>query len=79
MSYKRFKHDCVSCVFLGHLVTPVAKRVDLYVHPSERLWLRTVIARASSKPEDYISGWTNIGHYPELILAQSLANQRGLV
>lgn len=52
-----FKHDgCADCVYLG----PYGDRED---QPEYDLWfcpqqgVRTVIARWSDEPEDYMSGW----------------------
>jgi hypothetical protein len=85
-STPRYTHDCDTCVFLGRMDSE-----DLYYHAGENVLQRTVVARSSSKPSDYISGMEFAGPYrsymsgalepgvPQLVEAKRLAIAAGLL
>lgn len=64
-------HDCDFCVFLGS-----QNGDDLYFHPGDT---PTVVARHSSRDNDYISGFPLVPHVPALASALGLAHWYGLL
>lgn len=74
MSYRRYRHDCDQCVFLGQYMN----RDDLYACGQQRLgW--TVLARHGDEPSDYNSGMSGSFSMPELIEARRRAQALGLI
>lgn len=67
----RYKHDaCSNCKYLGRF-----KEYDLYYCQS--IFTKTVLARYSSEPSEYLSGW---GSYMlPLVVAEALAYRKNLV
>jgi hypothetical protein len=67
----RYKHDgCSSCQYLGRF-----KDYDLYY--CEGITTKTVLARYSSEPSEYLSGW---GLYMvPLMIAEAMAYRKNFV
>lgn len=73
-----YDHDCSSCVFLGVGLTADQRAYDLYFCEQGHL-VPTVIARGSSDPHDYTSGFVLAFVDPVLREALERARKRGLI
>lgn len=68
----RYKHDCADCKPLGEFGT-----ADLYFHASKEQIAVMVVARYSSKPEDYHSGLVGVDRILDLAEAKKRAIEMG--
>lgn len=66
----KFKHDCDTCVFVGH-----ALNSDLYFCEAGK----NVIARYGNDGPDYVSGMAMVEHDIRLAVALGLACTKGLL
>jgi hypothetical protein len=69
---RKFKHDCNSCIFLGHV-----NKNDLYYCKHGMGNVPTVIARYGSAPGNYKSGMSFIKLDKHLEKAAELARAKG--
>ena len=67
----RYKHDCKICKSLGEF-----EKYDLYFC-TETSGSKTVVARFSNRPEDYISGLAIVNDNPPLAEAKKRAIEKG--
>jgi hypothetical protein len=66
----RYEHDCHHCVFLGRF-----EEWDLWAHP---VVPKTIIARRSSDPADYVSGLQLRNELPALAECYRRASEAGM-
>ena len=76
----KFRHECESCVFLGHFVDD-GKHYDLhFCCHKPKIFLHTPIARFGNGRQDYLSGllFGDRGSSPPLLAAIAEAKKRRL-